>query len=384
MNTLKEIQQTAIQPLESAVSLPFAAYTDPAILAAETEFIFSKEWVFMCMDGELKQVGDYYATTLASEPIIILRDDSGELRALSNICRHRGTTILDNGFGKIDKYITCPYHAWAYSKEGALKAIPYNKVIAVDRAEHQLPSFSVSTWNGLVFVNLDPNAKPLAERLAGIDQYLHLFEPETFSEVVSGDVEIWRSNWKLAMENAMESYHLFKVHETTLETYSPTRDAYYIAGSSEWTLTGGATKRKKGLVEKLLGGSHSELYSHYILVSLPPSFVGVLSYGTFGWLSAHPLDEKTTQIRSGSTFLGAGMENSAATDDFTKAFFLEDKEMCERVQQGMASPSMKGGKLVDMERVVVDFHQFLGTRLGNLGATNLFEDEAVSLWRNAK
>jgi len=137
------------------MSLPFAAYTDPAILAAETETVFSKEWVFICMSGELKEVGDYYATSLAKEPIIVLRDDSGELRALSNICRHRGTTILDNGFGKIDKYITCPYHAWAYSKAGALRAIPYNKVIAVDRTEHQLPSFSVATWNGLVFVNLD-------------------------------------------------------------------------------------------------------------------------------------------------------------------------------------------------------------------------------------
>ncbi len=384
MSTLREIQQTAIQPLQSAMSLPFAAYTDPAVLAAEAESVFSKEWVFMCMDGELRDPGTYYATTLASEPIIILRDDSGELRALSNICRHRGTPILDSGFGKVDKYITCPYHAWAYDKEGALKAIPYNNVIAVDRAEHQLPSFSVASWNGLVFVNLDPNAKPLVDRLAGIDQYLNLFEPETFSEVAPGNVEVWQCNWKLAMENAMESYHLFKVHETTLETYSPTRDAYYIAGSSEWTLTGGATKRKKGLVEKLLGGSHNELYDHYILVSLPPAFVGVLSYGTFGWLSAHPLDERTTQIRGGATFAGSSMQGSAQGDDFTQAFLLEDKEMCERVQRGMTSRSMKGGKLVDMERVVVDFHQFLGTRLGNMGATNVFEDEAATLWKAAE
>jgi len=386
VSTLEDIQQAAMQPLETARSLPFSAYTDPAILASETNTIFSKEWVFVCMEGELKKAGDYYATTLANEPIVILRDDNQKLRALSNICRHRGTTMLDDGFGTIDKYITCPYHAWAYSKEGALEAIPYNKVIAVDRAEHQLPKFLVATWNGLVFVNLDRNAKPLAERLGGIDQYLRLFQPATFTEVSQGEVELWQTNWKLALENAMESYHLFKVHEATLEIFSPTRDAYYIAGSSEWTLTGGTTQRNQGLLETLLGSFYHELHDHYVLVSLPPSFVGILSYGSFGWLSAHPIDEKTTQIRSGSTFAPGTQGESdemAQMTDFTKAFFREDKEICERVQKGMTSPSMKGGKLVDMERVVVDFHQFLGTRLGDRGSTQLFEDEAATLWKNA-
>jgi len=384
MSNLEEIQKTAMQGLESATSLPFSAYIDPSILSAEAKTIFSKEWVFVCMAGELKEVGDYLAITLANEPIIILRDDNHELRALSNICRHRGTTILDEGFGKIDKYITCPYHAWAYSKEGTLEAIPYNKVIVVDRAEHQLPSFSVAAWNGLVFVNLDRNARPLSERLAGIDQYLRLFKPETFHQVSPGGVELWQTNWKLAMENAMESYHLFKVHEATLETFSPTRDAYYIAGSSEWTLTGGATQRQKGLLEKVLGRVYSELYNHYVLVSLPPSFVGILSYGSFGWLSAHPINEQTTQIRSGSTFAPGGMDDSAQMSEFTRAFFLEDKEICERVQKGMSSPSMKGGKLVDMERVIVDFHAFLGTRLGNEKPTSLFEDDAAALWKSAE
>ena len=186
------------------------------------------------------------------------------------------------------------------------------------------------------------------------------------------------------MENAMESYHLFKVHESTLETFSPTRDAYYIAGSSEWSLTGGATKRNKGLLENLFGSGGNELYEHYVLVSLPPSFVGILSYGSFGWLSAHPIDASTSQIRSGATYFGESADPDHNVDDFTKAFFLEDKLMCERVQQGMNSKRGSGGKLVDMERVVVDFHQFLATRLGQLPPTNFHEDEQAKLWRGAE
>ncbi|MGI9327525.1 MAG: aromatic ring-hydroxylating oxygenase subunit alpha [Pseudomonadales bacterium] len=382
MIAISEIQEAAIQPLEKARSLPFSAYTDPSFFAAEAEQIFSKEWVFVCMEGELPQAGDYFAMTLANEPIIILRANNGGLRALSNICRHRGTTLLDEGFGKVDKYITCPYHAWTYDVDGALKAIPYNKLIAVDRREHHLPTFPVSTWNGLVFVNLDVNAKPLADRVGGIDEYLRLFQPETFTHVSPGDAEIWQTNWKLAMENAMESYHLFKVHEETLEPYSPTRGAYYIAGSSEWSLTGGVTQRKKGMVEKLMGSTHNELYEHYLLVSLPPSFVGILSYGSFGWLSAHPIDASHTQIRSGATATSGGLAGSMQSKEFTKAFFQEDQDMCERVQKGMRSKFGSGGKLVDMERVVVDFHQFLGTRLGGLPATQLFEDDAANQWRN--
>ena len=383
MTTIIDYQESAIQPLELAKSLPFGTYTNPEILNAEAESIFSKEWVFVCMEGEVQMPGDYFAMTLANEAIIIMRGDDKKLRALSNICRHRGTVVLEEGCGQVDKYITCPYHAWAYSKEGDLKAIPYNKLITVDRAEHKLIQYSVDTWHGLVFVNLDSNAKPLADRLSNIDDYLQLFELNTFDQVNTGKQEIWQCNWKLAMENAVESYHLFKVHENTLEMYTPTRDAYYIAGSSEWTLTGGVTKRKRGLIEKFLGASSDDLYDHYILVSLPPSFVGILSYGSFAWLSAHPVSASETKVRSGATYVGGGEEN-AQSIEFTNAFFQEDKDMCERVQRGMSSKLSKGGKLVDMERVVVDFHQYLGTRLGGLPRTDLFEDEAAARWRNSK
>ena len=203
MSLLDSLVAKAILPLEQANSLPFSTYTDPSMLANEADAIFAKEWVFICMQGELPSPGDYYATILADEPICIVHGDDGQLRALSNICRHRGTTILDEGFGHVDKYLTCPYHAWAYSKEGALKAIPYNKVIAVDKADHQLTQYKAEVWNGLVFVNLDEQAAPLSQRLSNIDEYLQLFEPWTFNQVRQGEIEIWQSNWKLAMENAI-------------------------------------------------------------------------------------------------------------------------------------------------------------------------------------
>ena len=99
--------------------MPFSAYTDPVVIEEESTSIFSREWVFVCMAGEVSQPGDYFAMIVANEPVFVLRGEDGELRAFANICRHRGTVILDDGFGQVGKYITCPYHAWSYSREGA-------------------------------------------------------------------------------------------------------------------------------------------------------------------------------------------------------------------------------------------------------------------------
>ena len=379
MSIVEMICHAANQSLDGAQSLPFSAYTDPTLLLAEQADIFAKEWVFVCMEGEIPNPGNYFAMNLAGEPIIVMRGDDGDLLALSNICRHRGTVLLDEGFGSIDKYIICPYHAWSYEKSGALRAVPFTKQIPVVSSEHHLLEFKLSSWNGLVFVNLDAKSEPFTQRIQGIDQYLEFFQPETFDHVSAGEPESWQANWKLVIENAIESYHLFKVHETTLEKYSPTRNAYYIAGCSEWTLTGGKSERSKGFLERLFGRSYGEGYDHYILISTPPSFVGILSYGSLGWLSAHPIDTHSTQIRTGVIGLDDNALDSES-HEFAAAFLREDQNICERVQKGMQSKLARGGKLVDMERVVVDFHRFVGSRLGGTPPSTFFQDEAGSQW----
>ncbi len=111
MVDLSELADIASQPLSAAYSLPFAAYTDADVYRAEAERMFARDCVFVCMAGELPNIGDYLALQIMGEPVVILRDDGGALRALSNTCRHRGTILLDEGFGQIDRHIVCPYHA---------------------------------------------------------------------------------------------------------------------------------------------------------------------------------------------------------------------------------------------------------------------------------
>ena len=362
MSALDTLREEAIKPLTEAHCLSFTAYTDESVYAEEVDRIFRDEWVFACQAPQLDKPGDYFAMTLVGEPICVIRGSDGQLRALSNTCRHRGTPLLDEGFGNVARYITCPYHAWSYDLDGELKAIPYNRRVAVDRERHRLPRFHCDTWCGLVFVHLGDDPQPLAERLAHMADYIGEFDVEKFDTATSGEPEYWNANWKLVLENAMESYHLFKVHEPTLERVSPTRGAYYLAGNSEWSLTGGA-----------LTYGTKDIDQRYVLLSMAPSFVGILTNGNLGWLSAYPVDVKRTMIRSGTIGTNMGTRRTRTEDQFVKAFFEEDRRICERVQKGMSAVKGRGGKLVDMDRVVADFHQFLATRLFDLPPTEFYE-----------
>lgn len=367
MNVMDELRRDAGRPLGEARSLPFAAYRDSEVLAAERDRLFHADWVFVCNAGEIPDPGDYYALTLAGEPIAVLRGADGTLRVLSNVCRHRGAPLLDQGFGRVGASITCPYHAWTYDQEGALDLAPFAQRVPVDREAHCLPRFAVSTWHGLVFVNLSQNPVPLAARLEGIEPYIRVFEPDGFTQSYATAPQIWQSNWKLVMENGVDSYHLFKVHRDTLEKYVPSRDAYYVAGGSEWSLTGGRTVRELGWPPGLPEGGYPEVFDHYLLISLPPSFVGVLSYGSLEWIAVDPVDASTTRVRAGGISL-PGLGEDADEQAFTEAFFAEDKDICERVQEGMGARLSRGGQLVDLEQVVVDLHRYVTTRLFELPA----------------
>ena len=345
-------------------ALPASAYRDQSWLQAEKERIWHGDWVFLTTEDALPLPGDQLPITIGDQPVLLLRNQAGELRALSNLCAHRGTLLVESPANSMR--IQCPYHAWTYDDAGRLLAVPFAPKGAVDKETHCLPAYRVECWHGLVFACLDPDVEPLAERfkaveplVAGrkIDELRHQADLQTSA--------VWECNWKVAILNAMESYHLFKVHPTTLEPYSPTNGAYYIAGSARATATGGSTKG----------------YDDYLLISLPPGFVGVLSRGSFVWQSVHPIDTHRCTVRTGGAFasrpsrrragrLGSLGEWVSRTMGGAAAYSLpdflaEDKAICERVQRGM-SGDFAPGRLVPMERVVADFGHYLNWRLNDV------------------
>lgn len=358
---LERLSQATRAPLGEAKSLPFSSYHDQSVYKLEKERIFHSDWVFVCAENELANPGDYFAFFLADEPIVILRGKDEQLRAMSNVCRHRGTLLIGSVMGNSTK-IGCPYHAWTYDDTGALLGAPHTRKDEINKRNHCLPQFLIEIWNGLVFINLNTQVTPIASRLSGINNYLNAFDIGRFTRAYSGEIEYWDTNWKLALENAMESYHLFKVHRETLEKVTPTEQAFYLQGCADWTLTAGKMEGVSNKFVDWIMGSNKKIYEHYILISIPPSFVGILTYESLDWISVLPNGEKQCVVRAAG-INETGSSGNKDERDFVKAFFSEDKQICERVQTGMSAQYSEGGKLVELERIVVDFHHYLAKHL---------------------
>jgi len=365
---MDEYQRSAQAELAQAHCLPLAVYHDAAVYEAEIAAVFHNDWVFACTEDQLANAGDYLALTIAGEPLVIIRGADGELRALSNICRHRGTLLLEAGYGQVQKNIVCPYHAWTFTDTGALKGAPMTGDIQVDKQQHCLPHFALACWQGLIFVNLSDAPEPFATKIAGLEKHLVDFDLSRFKHAYQTDTEHWHSNWKLAVENGIESYHLFKVHKETLETITPTRKAYYIEGNTQWSLTGGEMMDTRGKLEKFLTGSYPDIYNHYRLIFLPPSFIGVLTYDGFNWIHILPEGPEHCSVTPGGLLEYKIKDYESTEFQFTHQFLAEDKLICERAQQGMRARKGKGGKLVSMEQILVDFHQYLAGRLAKTPA----------------
>lgn len=361
MTLLQQIQQAATQPLGEAEALPFASYRSPEVHEAEQQSVFSRDWVFVGFEADVPTPGDYQTLTLAGEPIVVLRGQDGQLRALSNVCRHRGALLLEaNGRLRSSK-IMCPYHAWAYSDQGALKGVPYSGSVDVDKQAHCLPQFRLAVMFGLVFVCLSDETPPLVERFRGLEKYFSKYGVESFGFSPGLGVQHWQCNWKLAMENFLEGYHFFAVHKETVEPAAPTKEVYYVEGQAEWSVSGGKQKdyRKTWLGEYKAQEEEVE----YLTICLPPNFVGLLYEDHISWARALPTGPATCEITFG-TVSRDPFQISKSESDFSDKFFAEDRDICERVQAGMSSQRSRGGQLVELERAVVDFHHYLAERLG--------------------
>jgi len=335
-------------------------FRESSIFEAEQQLIWENDWVFVTNEASIAEPGDQLPVMIGNQPVLLLRAQDGELVAVSNLCAHRGTLLVDEATNA--KRIQCPYHAWTYTDGGRLLSVPFSPKDEIDKAAHCLPTYRVESWHGLIFVSLNASVEQLTARFAAVDALVAERGIDELHHWGGHEDEEWQCNWKLAALNAMESYHLFQVHPETLEPFTPTKDAYYLAGSARATATGGAS----------LGDDA------YLLFSLPPGFVGVLTPSSLLWLTALSLAVDRCVIRSGGAFPSPAPDatgnrlskwlTQAATAASTLAmpdFLPEDKAICERGQRG-AVGDFSPGLLLDVERIVADFGHYLNWRLNDV------------------
>lgn len=249
------------EPLGTANGLPNAHYIDPTVFAEERDALIFSQWAGLAVGADVPEAGDAKPITFMGMPLLLLRDRNDQVRVFQNTCRHRGMILVEEA-RKIEGAIRCPYHSWCYSTEGKLVSTPHvggpgqNTHPDVDRSTLGLTEIRSHLWRDVVWVNVDGQAsefetamKPVMDRWAEFERPLyHGGEDSKFTLSV-------KSNWKLAVENYCESYHLPWVHPG-LNSYSRLEDHYNI---EEY----GAYSGQGTLVYRQLEGQNGAKFSDF-------------------------------------------------------------------------------------------------------------------------
>lgn len=200
------------QPISHASWLPGRLYGEADVYQNEKERIFKREWLPITVAKKLAKPGDFHAFRMAGEPLVLVRDSRGELRCMYNVCRHRGMNLVEgNGNAKL---LVCRNHRWAYDLSGRLAHAPGMDGSETFKSESPICLRPVRTeiWNGIVFINMDPDAKPLAPELAGLNELMAAWKLSDLEILSEQSFEFEGVDWKIILENGVEGYHVASVH----------------------------------------------------------------------------------------------------------------------------------------------------------------------------
>jgi len=366
---LDELRANVAQPFERAQAMPKSVYTSDSFAELERRQIFSRDWLCAGRAEALPNPGDYLTMEIAGEPVIILRDRDGALRGLSNVCRHRMSTLLE-GRGNV-RSIVCRYHAWTYNLDGSLRGAPaMAKNESFCRDDVRLPQVRVENWHGWIMVTLDPNAPPPAETLAGVDRLVGHLPMETYTEVFREEFE-WATNWKVLAENFMESYHLPVCHEGTIggtcDLSLMTCPEGEAAFNYHWIV------KNDSLPLALAHPSDTRLTGDERrvtwLLAIYPSLMITLTPGYFWYLSLTPKGPGRVHVLYGGGMSAAWMADPAAPAHLAqlKALLdevnIEDKGCVEKVYRGICAGLSTPGALSHLERPNYDFARWIAGRM---------------------
>lgn len=344
--------EAALAPLRRARAMPAELYTSPAVFAAERERLFLRHWTFLCREDQLPDPGDYRAFDTQGGPILLVRGADGVLRCFANVCRHRGAILL-RGRGNTGGRILCPYHAWSYFSDGRLYGCPsMEEAEGFDRRENGLVPLVLDSWAGFVFVRFAPEGKTLREHLGDLPERLASHRPEALRCTWTLDIEV-AANWKLVLENAMETYHTGIVHRDSVGAQQqrpiPTRGDWLamqvLADRSIATID--PTRAPFPPIEGLDADARRGTY----FTVIHPHLQFAVAQDCLWWLNVWPLAADRSRVEIGGCF----PESTLALPDFedrAQAYYArwervarEDLAVLEGQQAGLASVLYRPGPL---------------------------------------
>ncbi|MDP3298538.1 MAG: aromatic ring-hydroxylating dioxygenase subunit alpha [Phenylobacterium sp.] len=339
--------QVADRP-EAAIALPGRAYVTADVFAAEQARVFQTGWAPVARTSDVAAPGDYLSVDLFGAPLVVT-NDKGTLHVLSRVCRHRGMPVAQ-GRGSA-KALTCPYHLWRYDLDGRLAAAPAMEASDVfDREACALPRLASEIWGGWLFVNLDGQAPPLATRLDGLAERLGRIDP---GRMVTADVLTFESpwNWKVMIENFLESYHHIGPHRDSLQRSNPGLATYEGVASDLFTV--------------LENPPADDSHGAFVVAAIFPLTLMFFTQGETPlgvWYELADIEAARFTLKIhllAPPEFAAVPEFVALYREQVTAIHLEDVPACQGVQQGVASPFYEPGPLSHLERPLWRFHRHL-------------------------
>ncbi|PZR00251.1 MAG: (2Fe-2S)-binding protein [Cereibacter sphaeroides] len=365
LTPLQELRANVALPFGRAQAMPKSVYTSEAFLEQELTHIFARDWLCAGRADALKEPGDYLTMDISGEPIIVMRDREGQLRAMSNVCRHRMSVLLQ-GRGHT-RSIVCPYHAWTYNLDGSLRGAPamsLNEDFCRDNVA--LPAIRCEDWLGWIMVTLNPDAPSPSEKLAGVEALIGHLGMETYTETFREDHR-WATNWKVLAENFMESYHLPVCHAGTIGGASKLEEMVCPEGEPafnfHWILKNDSVPLALAhpTNTKLTGDDRRKTW----LLAIYPSLLITLTPGYFWYLALTPDGPGHVKILFGGGLSPEFMADPDAPVHFEALKHLlddvneEDRGCTEKVFRGLTSRLGAPGQLSHLERPNYDFARYI-------------------------
>jgi phenylpropionate dioxygenase-like ring-hydroxylating dioxygenase large terminal subunit len=340
-------------------SLPAWIYSDPEYFAVETARVMRPSWQVVCHISDIPSAGDWHALEFIGESIVVIRGGDDRLRAFVNVCRHRGSRILDGSSGCARKLV-CPYHAWTYDLEGRLTGVPRKAgYVGLDPGEHRLPAVEMEIWRGFIFVRLAAGGPSVAAMMAPYEERLGAYRFEDLRAIGRVTLRHRTVNWKNIADNYSDGLHITVAHPGLTRLFG---QGYGVEAEEHVDRMWGAmvdrpsAKLSERLYQHLLPPvSHlpAEAQRLWLYFKLWPNVAFDIYPDQVDFMQFLPISPTETLIREiGYALPDDRREMKAARYlnwRINRQVNAEDTVLVARVQAGMASSSFAVGPLSEEE-----------------------------------
>jgi phenylpropionate dioxygenase-like ring-hydroxylating dioxygenase large terminal subunit len=346
-------------------------YQNPELFELEYEALFLKRWQLIGHVNDVPGSGDYIVGSIGRDSIVVIRDKEMKLQGFLNVCRHRGSRLLE-GSGTCRGFIRCPYHGWSYNLDGSLMAIPQGKNFPdADKSKLGLHPVQLNVFHGLIFARVKGDGPSVADQFAHTSEWFDGYDVANYEQIGKPVEAVWNVNWKVLWDNYLENYHIPIGHPGLFRL---------LKENGEWDeLTSGVNfgvfvmreKRSKVDVERQyqeqLHHADKRLPDHlqgkWVQFGYAPNLGIDLYPEMLDFFQILPLGPETSIVRA----VYYGHKNPTPEETELRRLNrlindpvnAEDEQLCVRVQQGLRTTGFQPGPLALAESSIFNFHELI-------------------------